>query len=499
MTANDVKGLNHINGQWVAALSGQTRPNTSPANPAHLVGHFPESGPEDVNAAVAAAKAAYPGWKNTPAPKRAELLYKLAELVKQRKEAWALAMSLEMGKTLTEARGDVQEAIDMALHVAGEGRRLFGFTTPSELNNKFAMALRTSIGVCGLITPWNFPIAVPSWKLLPCLLCGNTVVWKPAEDTPHTAELFMQAFIDVGFPPGVINLVQGTGPSAGAPLLENPDVRLISFTGSTQTGRLINEVAGRNLKRTALELGGKNAAIVLADADLDLAIDGLVWGAFGTSGQRCTATSRIIVERPLHAELVKRIIEKAKTLLLGNPALPETQVGPVINQKAVDKILSYIEIGKAEGATLALGGKKAVNAATGEGYYIEPTIFDNVTPTMRIAREEIFGPVVSILPVDSLEEALEVANSVDYGLSSAIYTRDVSKAFKAMNELEAGITYINAPTIGAEVHLPFGGVKNTGNGHREAAHTALDIFSEWKTVYIDYSGHLQRAQIDNAD
>jgi alpha-ketoglutaric semialdehyde dehydrogenase len=486
---------NHIAGQWLPAESGQTFLNTSPAEPAKVVGAFPSSAKADVDKAVAAAKEAFKTWRHVPAPKRADYLYKFARLLEERKEAWSADMSVEMGKTLTEARGDVQEAIDMAYYMAGEGRRLFGQTTPSELNNKVAYTVRMPVGVCGLITPWNFPVAVPSWKLLPALVCGNTVVWKPAEDSPLMGQRFMELLIDIGLPAGVVNVIHGEGESAGQPLAEHPDVALVSFTGSTAVGRLIGEICGRGLKTSCLELGGKNAAIVLDDANLDLAVDGLLWGGFGTSGQRCTATSRFIVQKGIAPALLAALKEKAPLLKVGNPSLAETQVGPVINKEALDRILGYIALGKEEGATLAFGGQ-AIQTPEG-GYYIEPTLFTGVTPAMRIANEEIFGPVVSLLEVADFDEAITVANGVNYGLSSSIYTKDINKAYRAIRDLEAGITYVNAPTIGAEVHLPFGGVKNTGNGHREAAGAALDVFTEWKTVYIDYSDKLQRAQLDN--
>lgn len=490
-----MQGQHYIDGHWTVAEGTQWFEDTNPAQPSDKIGRFPIATAADVDAAVNAAEKAFQSWRLVPAPERAKRLYRLADLIAQRKDDWAREMSRENGKTFTEARGDVQEAIDMALYVAGEGRRLFGQTTPSELRNKFCMTLRQPIGVCGLITPWNFPIAVPSWKLFPCLLSGNTVVFKPAEDTPLMGQRMVEALHDAGFPPGVVNLVQGTGEVTGAALVEHPGVRLISFTGSSQTGSHIASVCGRLHKRTCLEMGGKNAAIVLADANLPLALDGLVWGAFGTSGQRCTATSRIIVERAVQAQVVQGLIEKAQQLVIGDPVSAHTQVGPVINPDAVEKILSYIALGQQEGAQLVLGGHRI----EGEGYYIAPTLFDEVKPGMRIAQEEIFGPVVSVIPVDSYEEAIAVANDVKYGLSSAIFTRDVNKAFAAMRDLEAGITYINAPTIGAEVHLPFGGVKQTGNGHREAAETAFDIFTEWKSVYVDFSDTLQRAQIDNVE
>jgi aldehyde dehydrogenase (NAD+) len=485
---------NFINGQWQPSASGATLPNTNPANPADVVGHFPLSNASDVDAAAKAAKAAYASWRLVPPPERANVLYKFADYVKTHKLAWAQTMSREMGKTLTEAKGDVQEAIDMALFVAGEGRRLYGHTTTSELANKFAMTLRLPLGVCGLITPWNFPVAVPSWKLLPALLAGNTVVFKPAEDAPLMGQRLVEAFEAVGLPAGVLNLVQGDGATTGAAMVEHPDICLISFTGSTATGAGIAERCGRLHKRCSLEMGGKNAIIVLDDANLDLAAEGVVWGAFGTSGQRCTATSRLVVHEAVHDALLAKVIAKTQTLVLGDPQEATTQVGPLINARALAKVERYLGIAQEEGATLVLGGQRVAGQA---GYYIEPTIYTSVTPTMRIAQEEIFGPVLCVIKVASFDEAIAVANGVDYGLSSAIYTANVSRAFKAMRDLEAGITYINAPTTGAEVHLPFGGVKNTGNGHREAADVVLDTYTEWKTVYVDYSDTLQRAQIDN--
>lgn len=489
---------NHINGEWVPAASGATFENRSPSAPnSDPLGYFPNSDKTDVDKAVAAAKAAFKTWSKTPAPERGNLLRKLAVIIEERKERWAVEMSHEMGKTVTEAKGDIQEAIDMAYYMAGEGRRLFGVTTPSELNNKVAWTQRFPVGVCGLITPWNFPIAVPSWKTLPALICGNTIVWKPAEDAPLMGHRYMQAIADAGFPPGVVNLIHGEGEQAGQPIAEHPDVSLVSFTGSNEVGRKLGGICGASLKALCLELGGKNAAIVMDDANLDLAVDGLAWGAFGTSGQRCTATSRMIVHRAVVDEVIERLKKKAAAIKIGEPSNADTEVGPVINKAAFEKILNYIEIGKAEGATLVFGGKP-LEEPNG-GYYVEPTLFADVTPSMRIAQEEIFGPVGSLITVDSFEEAIEVANSVNYGLSSAIYTKDVNKAFRAIRDLEAGISYVNAPTIGAEVHLPFGGVKGTGNGHREAAQATLDVYSEWKTVYVDYSDSLQRAQIDNVE
>lgn len=486
---------NYIGGQWVPAKSGKTFQNLNPADPSDVIGTFPDSGDADVQAAVEAAKKAADMWRLYPAPKRGEILFRLGQILIDYKEQFAQEMTREMGKVVAETRGDVQEAIDMAYYTAGEGRRLFGHTTPSELKDKFCMSVRMPLGICGLITPWNFPMAIPSWKLIPALVAGNTVVIKPASDTPLSTLRLVQSLEKAGLPPGVVNLVFGSGSRVGEPMMAHPDIRLISFTGSCEVGRVVNERCAPSFKRVSLEMGGKNATIVMPDANLDLAVNGIVWGAFGTAGQRCTATSRVIVHKDVHAEVRKRLVEKINTLKLGYGLNNGVDIGPVVNEAAMNKILEYIEIGKQEGAELLTGGER--DTAAGPGWFIKPTLFDNVKPTMRIAQEEIFGPVTALIPVSSYEEAIKVANDIEFGLSTAIYTKDVNLSFKALRDLEAGITYINAPTIGAEVHLPFGGVKNTGNGHREAAETALDIFTEWKACYVDYSDTLQRAQIDD--
>lgn len=486
---------NLIGGKWQPALSGKTFTSTNPANPSEVVGHFPASAKEDVDAAVAAAKKAYETWRLTPAPKRAEILFKAGQIFIERKEELARELTQEMGKVIAEARGDIQEVIDMVFYAAGEGRRLFGQTTPSELKNKFAMSVRMPLGVIAAITPWNFPMAIPSWKIAPALVCGNTVVFKPASDTPRVAIRFVEIMEEAGLPPGVLNFVTGGGGAVGDAIMKHPDVRLVSFTGSCEVGRHVNETCAPTFKRVSLEMGGKNATIVLDDANLDLAVEGILWGAFGTSGQRCTATSRVIVQRGIHAALRDKLVTRAKAMKLGYGLDAGVDVGPVINEASLLKITDYVRIGKEEDkATLLCGGER--DTAAGPGWFFQPTIFDNVTPHMRIAQEEIFGPVTAIIPVDTLEDAIQVANDIEFGLSTAIYTKDVNKAFTAVRDLDAGITYVNAPTIGAEVHLPFGGTKNTGNGHREAAEACLDIFTEWKAVYIDYSDKLQRAQID---
>jgi aldehyde dehydrogenase (NAD+) len=446
--------------------------------------------------AIRAAGEAFDGWRATPAPKRGELLYRFGALMAEHKERLALAMTREMGKVLAEARGDVQEGIDIAFLMAGEGRRMFGDTVPSELPDKWAMSIRQPIGIAGIVTPWNFPIAIPCWKMMPALVTGNTVVFKPASDAPHCATLLVELMEEAGFPAGVVNLVTGGGGEVGDAIVDDPDVPVISFTGSSLTGRAIAERAGRRLKRLSLELGGKNAVVVLRDADLDLAVDGILWSAFGTTGQRCTACSRVIADRPIVDELVRRLAERAERLSLGSGLDETVDVGPLVNAPAADKVASYVAIGRGEGE-LVTGGERETGGGCSHGHFYQPTIFTGVGAMSRIAQEEIFGPVLSVIPVDGYAEAITAANGVKYGLSASIFTQDVNTAFRAMRDLETGIVYVNAGTTGAETHLPFGGWKETGNGHREAGHAALDTFTEWKAVYIDYSGRLQRAQIDN--
>lgn len=487
---------NFIDGKWVESKTKRTYENRNPANYEEVIGIFPSSGKEDVELAVQAAKKAYEHWRKVPAPKRGEILRRAGEIMLKKKEEIAQIMTREMGKILKETRGDVQEGIDTAFYAAGEGRRLFSFTTPSELPNKTCFVYRQPIGAWGIITPWNFPLAIPSWKIFPALLCGNTVVFKPATDTPATAFLFVEILLEAGIPEGVVNLVFGRGGEVGEALLAHPDIAGISFTGSSEIGKRIAEVCGQSLKRCSLELGGKNGQIVLSDADLDLALDGVLWGAFGTTGQRCTATSRLILEEKIYDQFIEMVVERTKKLKLGNGLKEDTDVGPLINENQRETVHQYVEIGKKEGAKLVCGGKPYTEGECAKGYFYEPTIFIDVKPEMRIAQEEIFGPVLSVIKVRDLAEAIQVLNGTRYGLSSSIYTRSVNKAFNAVSEIAAGITYVNAPTIGAECHLPFGGVKDTGNGHREGGWTVYEIFSELKTVYIDYSGSLQKAQID---
>ena len=487
--------LNYIEGQWVPGSGGQWFQSLNPAT-GEVLGEVAQATPEDVNRAVRAARRALDSWRLVPAPRRGEILFRAGEILLRRKEELARLMVQEMGKVLAESRGDVQEAIDMTFYMAGEGRRLCGETVPSELRDKFAMCVREPVGVVACITPWNFPLAIPSWKLMPALIAGNTVVFKPASDTPILAWHLVKILEEAGVPPGVVNLVFGPGDPVGRALLEHPGVDLLSFTGSTAVGREVGMSAARALKRLHLELGGKNAIIVLSDANLDLALDGIVWSAFGTTGQRCTACSRVIVEEKVAEEVTGRLVERARRLRLGNGLDPQVEMGPLINAAAREKVHRYVGIGREEGARLLCGGDFARGGDLDRGFFYLPTVFDQVTPEMRIAQEEIFGPVVAVIRVRDLEEAIEVGNGTAYGLSSSIYTRDLEKAFRAMREIRSGLVYVNAGTIGAEVHLPFGGFGVSGSGHREAGRAALEVYTEWKTIYVDFSGRLQRAQID---
>jgi len=487
---------NYVNGQWVKSGTGKTFENRNPANQDDLIGIFQESDANDLNAAVDAASKAYESWRLTPAPKRAEYLYHAGDILKRRKDEMAREMTREMGKVVAETKGDIQEAIDMAFLAAGEGRRLFGVTTPSELHNKFNMAVRMPLGVAGLITPWNFPMAIPAWKGMAALICGNTVVIKPASLTPLSVVMLTEAFEEAGLPAGVWNMVTGGGREVGEPMLKSAKIKVISFTGSTEVGRDINVACAPQFKHVHLEMGGKNVIMVMDDADVDLAVDGALWGAFGTTGQRCTAASRVVVHDKVYDQFVEKLAARAKKLRVGNGLDREVDMGPSVSASQLKTVAEYVKIGIDEGAKLVAGGHVLSDGDHAKGFFHEPTVFAEVEADMRIAQEEIFGPVTAVIRCDSLEHAIEIGNGVKYGLSSSIYTRDVNKAFAAMRDMITGIFYVNAPTIGAEVHLPFGGVKETGNGHREAGVAGIDVFTEWKSIYIDYSGNLQRAQID---
>ncbi|HVX87589.1 MAG TPA: aldehyde dehydrogenase family protein [Gemmatimonadales bacterium] len=488
---------NFINGQWVAPSTGTYFTNTNPADTSDVIGRFPDSGAKDVAEAVKSAKRGFELWRKVPAPARGDILRRLGDLLVSHKEELADGMTREMGKVLAETRGDVQEGIDTAFYAATEGRRLFGHVVPSELRRKWAMTYRRPIGVAGLITPFNFPLAIPTWKMFPALLCGNAVILKPSEDVPHTSHRLVELLLEAGLPPEVIQLVHGRGATAGQALVDHPDVPVISFTGSTATGSRIGETCGRMHKRLSLEMGGKNAMIVMDDADLDLALDGVLWGAFGTTGQRCTATSRLILHRKVHDRFLARVADAAERLTLGDGRKSGTDVGPLIHERARAKVESYLTVAREEKLEVVTGGKRPGGAKYARGFFYRPTVVAGATTRSRLAREEIFGPVLTVLRVNSLDEAIKANNSVAYGLSSALYTRDVNAAFRAMEELDNGISYVNAPTIGAEAHLPFGGVKQTGNGHREGGWEVFEFYSETKVCYVDYSGTLQRAQIDN--
>src|SRR5213593_1242645 len=487
---------NFIAGKWVSPESGEYFDNRNPADRGDVIGKFPLSDRRDVERAVESAKRGFERWRRTPAPARGDVLRIVGDIMTKRKEEIADAMTREMGKPLTETRGDVQEGIDTAYYAASEGRRLFGKTVPSELRNKWAMSYRRPIGVAGLICPFNFPMAIPTWKMFPALVCGNSVIFKPAEDVPHTGTLLVEILLEAGLPAEVIQLLHGNGEVVGAAIVEHPEIPLISFTGSTETGRIVGETCGRMHKRLSLEMGGKNAQIVMDDANLELALEGALWGAFGTTGQRCTATSRLVVHERVHDRFMKMVCDRADALRLGPGLDPNTEVGPLINEEARKKVDDDVGVGRDEGAQVLIGGKSASGKGLERGWFYRPTVLGGVKPGMRVEQEEIFGPVLSVIKVGSLAEAIRVNNDVPYGLSSSLYTRDVNAAFRAMTDLDTGITYINAPTIGAEAHLPFGGVKQTGNGHREGGWEVYDFYSETKVVYVDFSGKLQRAQID---
>lgn len=490
---------NYINGEWVPAIQGKTFESLNPADNREIIGIIPDSDHHDVEKAVAAARAAFRSWSLTPAPKRGEVLYRAAEILLKRKQELGELCCREMGKVIAESLGDVQEAIDMAYFMAGEGRRMQGETIPSELPFKDAKSIRVPVGVFAQITPWNFPTAIPIWKLAPALVAGNTVVFKPAEETPVCATRLVEIFEEAGLPPGVLNLVHGFGKTAGEPLVRHPGVDGISFTGSNAVGEHLAVLCAQQHKEFMMETGGKNPIIIMDDANLSLAVEGAIWGAFGTTGQRCTAASRLIVHNGIYNVFLEAFTRKAKQLKIGNGLNPANQVGPIISKAQHEKVLNYIEIGKKEGATLHLGGSAYTQGDCAHGTFIEPTIFTDVTPKMRIAQEEIFGPVVSIIRTTDLGAAIDIANDIPFGLSAAIYSQDVNKTAIAERDLDAGLVYINASTIGAEIQLPFGGTKHTGAGPREAGGRggALDLYTKWKIIYRDFSGKLQKAQITN--
>jgi len=490
---------NYINGEWVDAEGGKVFESINPADRREVVALVAESSIADVDRAVLAAREAYKTWRLVPAPKRGEIIFRAAEALVKHKKRLGELVTREMGKVLAEGLGDVQEAIDMAYYMAGEGRRLTGETVPSELPNKDAKSVRVPIGVFALITPWNFPTAIPAWKIFPALIAGNTVVFKPSRYTPACAAELVRILSDAGLPKGVLNLVNGPGGEVGRALTAHPGIDGVSFAGSYAVGRALAMQSAHDGKESSFEMGGKNAIIVMDDANLDLAVEGAIWGGFGTTGQRCTAASRVIVHRPVYKEFIDRFVVRAKKLKLGNGLDRHTDVGPLASDEQLKKVQHYVQLGTSEGAELVLGGHHLTHGELAYGYFMEPTIFIGVRPEMQIAREEIFGPVVSIIKAEDLSDAIRIVNAVDYGLSASIYTADVNKSAVAERDIEAGIVYINASTIGAEIQLPFGGFKRSGYGNKHEAGGrggALDLFTRWKVVYRDFSGRLQRAQID---
>ncbi len=489
---------NYIDGRWADSVSGQAFEDIDPAN-GEVIATATRSTTADVDRAVEAAHRAAEAWRLYPAPKRGEILYRAGEIMLKRKDDLAREMTREMGKVLAESRGDVQEGIDMTYYIAGEGRRQFGDVVPAELPNKWAMSMRHPHGVVAAITPWNFPFAIPTWKIMPALVLGNTIVFKPASYTPMLAVRLVEILEEAGLPKGVLNLVLGAGGDLGDHLVQHPLVDLISFTGSSDTGSHLSEIAGRMLKRVSAELGGKNAIVVLDDADVDLSVEGILWSAFGTSGQRCTAASRVIAHKGVANDVIDKLVARAKKMKMGHGLEPTTDLGPVVSKAAQEKVASYMTIAEKEGATIATGGRIPKDAALARGFFHEPTVLVDVKPNMRVAQEEIFGPVTAVIEVSSIDEAIKVLNSTKYGLSCSVYTKNVNNAFRFMRDAETGLVYVNAGTIGAEIQLPFGGMKSTGNGHREAGRAALDVYSEWKSIYIDFSGKLQRAQMDTEE
>ena len=485
---------NFIDSEWVNSASGATFENINPANKDEVLGIFPRSDERDVDLAVQAAKKALGEWSRTTPPVRGGILFEAGGIIAEKRTQLAETLVKEVGKTLKEALGEVKAAVDMCYFMAGEGRRLYGDTTYSELPNRLAITKRYPMGVCGIITPWNFPLALISWKVAPALICGNTVVLKPAEDAPETANNFAEILQEAGLPNGVLNVVHGFGEEAGEALVKHRDIDLISFTGSTEVGKGIAKICGEKLTKVSLELGGKNAAILMEDCNLDLAVDSVVRGAFSVAGERCTATSRAIIHEAIYDKFIEKLVAETKKLKVGPGDDESTDVCPVINEKQLNKIMHYVDVGKKEGAKLILGGNRLSKGVHSKGFYFEPTIFVNVKPDMTIAREEIFGPVLAVLKVGSFEEAIEVHNATEYGLSGSIFTNDMNRAMRAIDTMEAGVCYVNAPTFGSEVHLPFGGFKNSGSGHREVGKAAIEAFSEWKTIYVDYSGGVQNVQ-----
>ena len=478
---------NHIGGKWVESSTGRTYTITNPASNESVLAEFQTSGVDDALKAVDAAHEALAGWANTPAPVRAGILFRAIEILRQRGDDIARTITLEEGKPLSDAQGEVKRSLNIMEYAAGEGRRMFGYTTPSELPDTVAYTTRRPLGVVAIITPWNFPLAIPAWKIAPALICGNTIVFKPASATPWSAIKLMEVFEEAGLPAGVLNVVTGPGGAVGNALVESPLVKGISFTGSTEIGTGIYSHGASLLKKVQCEMGGKNAVILLADADIDKALGGIIQGAFGSTGQRCTATSRVIVEEAIYDEFMEQLIDRTSKLKIGDGLDPEVDVSPLASKAQFDTVMEYIGIGTEEGAELVQGGHAVTGGIFDQGYYVEPTIFADVQTDMRIAQEEIFGPVLTVLKAEDLEDAIQIANSVKVGLSSSVYTKDLTQAFEYINTVESGMVHVNAPTLGGEVHLPFGGLGASGVGHREQGIEAMNFFTEVITVYIDHA------------
>jgi aldehyde dehydrogenase (NAD+) len=486
---------NYINGEWIESVSNKTTENINPANTDDIIGTVKLSTREEARAAVEAAANAFHSWRTTPAPTRGKIVARFAQILEREKESTAQLLTREEGKTVAESRGELQRSINVADFCAGEARRLNGETIQSELPLNFAYTIKQPLGVVACITPWNFPVAIPVWKIAPALVAGNTVVFKPATITPATATRIVELFEEAGMPKGVLNLIIGSGSEAGDEIINHAAVKAISFTGSNGVGIRLYEQASRRGAKVQCEMGGKNPVVVLEDADMDLAVESTAQGAFGSTGQRCTATSRAVVVNEIADEFVKRIVEKAKSLRIGDGMNPNTDVGPSVDESQFKTVLDYINIGKEDGATLMCGGAKAEGEGLDKGYFVQPTVFDNVMPDKRIAREEIFGPVLSVQRVKNFDEAMRVANDCEYGLSSSIFSNDASRIFRFVDEIETGMTHINSPTTGGEAHIPFGGIKATGIGEREQGSTALDFYTELKVVYVDYTGRKREGNL----
>jgi acyl-CoA reductase-like NAD-dependent aldehyde dehydrogenase len=477
----------YIGGEWVSSSSGETYETFNPAHKSDVVGTVQSCTIGDTQTAIAAAKAAAEGWANTPAPRRGSILLKSLAIMERRGEELARAITIEEGKGIVDARGEIKRAMNIIEYAAGEGRRMFGYTTPSELPDTVAYTIRRPMGVVAIITPWNFPLAIPAWKIAPALICGNAIVFKPASATPYAATLLTEVFEEAGIPPGVLNLITGSGGSVGNALVESPDISAISFTGSTEIGTRLYSRGAALLKKIQAEMGGKNAAIIMDDADLDKAVGGVVQGAFGSTGQRCTATSRVIVEDGIYDDFMKELVDRTSALTVGDGIDEAVDVAPLSSQNQLDTVMEYIGSGAEQGARLVIGGHRLEDGEYADGYYVEPTIFEDVPLDSRIAQEEIFGPVLTVFKAKDVTEAVEISNSVEFGLSSSIYTKDLTVAYQYINTVETGMVHVNAPTLGGEVHLPFGGLKSSGVGAREQGQEMVDFFTEPITVYIDHA------------